>query len=440
MSYPVLRMDLSAEHYDDLPKLRGVISDYLSEWEKSYGADGENKSLSQRFYHVIQNAYNKSGKKRVVILIDEYDQPMLENLNNDEKRNEIRGELQGFYSVLKKADEFIRFAMITGVTKFTHVDIFSGLNNLMDISLMDDYNDICGVSESEFKSYFSESVKIFAEKNSSSISEVEKKFKNKYDGYHFSKKGEGIYNPFSLLKAFASGDANDYWFQSGTPSFLADAVKDFQVPAYDFGEAERTADQLMDQPVEKPDLYTILFQSGYLTIKGYNRETEEYRLGFPNEEVKKAFWQVLYRYFIAPYSSDNALSAKCFAQDLESGDINGFMARLQSIVASSNHGQERRMEVHFRNVISIVFHMLGYWPNVEVPVAAGFTDLVVKVKNYIYIFEFKIDSTPAKALEQIERKGYQLMYGADKRKVILIGAVFSKETGHLERWEYKSIS
>lgn len=432
-AYPVLHLDLSAESYNDPKRMFSIISRHLRRWEKLYGSDPETDTLAGRFENVIINASN-NGSTPVVVLIDEYDKPLLENLHRDELRENMSNELRGFYSVIKSCDEFIRFAMITGVTKFTHVSIFSELNNLKDISLLPDYNAICGISESEFDSYLGDAVKAFSAARGISEDEVRDAFRYNYDGYHFSAEGEGIYNPYSVINAFSDNEISDFWFQTGTPSFLAEAVRDYDAPAEDFGQSVRTAAQLMAVSDEHPDLIALLYQSGYLTIKGYDPLTKEYHLDFPNQEVRRAFWQSLYRYFVAPFSGDTALSASNFINDLETCDIDGFMQRLKSIVAASYHGQERRLEVHYQNIVSIVFHMLGYDPRVEVPSVFGFSDLVVKTRNFIYIFEFKVGSTPAKALQQIREKGYANPYLADSRQKVLIGANFANDPAELLAW------
>lgn len=294
-SFPVLRFDLSAANYNHPDVLINKISSYLDEMEERYGRS-EEKELGDRFRKLITNAYRKTGEK-IVVLIDEYDKPMLDSLHDDNLLDYLKSELRGFYSVLKESESMIRFAMLTGVTKFGKVSIFSGLNNLMDISMMPEFNEICGISEKEFHRDFKPSVKIFAEKNRISEEETFRRFKAFYDGYHFSSPSEDIYNPFSTLIAFVRNRLGAYWFATGSSTYLIKLIQRNHFLLRDMEGMKRTEAALSDITDSSSDIAPMLYQAGYLTIKDYDSNSDIYTLGFPNKEVSKGFWDSLGEYF-----------------------------------------------------------------------------------------------------------------------------------------------
>ena len=312
IKYPVLRVDLSNEDYLHLKSLVVKIKSILRDWENSFGLPpvddpDEEDSLGTRFARIIKHLHTVSGQP-VVVLIDEYDKPLLDSLHDDSLHDEMKSKLHGFYSTLKNCDEFIRFALLTGVTKFTHVSIFSGLNNLKDISLNPDYNAICGISESEFKDNFAESVSDFSKATGWTEEQVWQAFKYNYDGYHFSGNSEGVYNPFSILWAFDDHRIGHYWFASGTPSFLGEAMRKYNYNLSDIEGGKFTESQLSDISKPDKDYHALFFQAGYLTVKGFEPATlgripgrvipEKYTLGFPNMEVKSGFWNSLYTQYV----------------------------------------------------------------------------------------------------------------------------------------------
>ena len=304
LKYPVLRFDLSGENYDSPEKLKGKISLILSRYEEIYGKNPEAESLAARFESLIIEA-EKTGRQKVVILIDEYDKPLTDTLHDDSANEKLRNELAGFYGVMKGNDAHIQFAMLTGITKFGHVSVFSGLNNLNDISLSDDYNAICGVSESEFKKYFPASIKTVAEEYGVTDDEMWEAFRFNYDGYHFSKVKEGLYNPFSIMLSFYYKEIGMHWFTSGTPSFLVNALKLYKFPLNRLEGESFTKAQLTDITDPAKNWQALFFQAGYLTIKGYIpgtigpfQQLPKYTLGFPNEEVRYGFWTTLYDNYI----------------------------------------------------------------------------------------------------------------------------------------------
>ncbi len=429
-AYPVLRFDLSGESYEHPSKLEGKLNYLLSEYENIYGKNEAAESIGSRFSSLIRRAVEKTGRN-AVILIDEYDKPLLETMHDDGLHESMRLQLRGFYGVLKESDEFIRYAMLTGVTKFGQVTIFSGLNNLNDISMLRPYNSICGISESEFRENFKESVSRFAGTHGEKEDDVWEKFRKNYDGYHFCYPGEGIYNPFSVLTAFANSEIENYWFRSGSPDYL---IKIFKKTGFAFSDLEgqrSSGDELKDMTNPERNLVALLYQSGYLTIKGYDSVFKEYTLGFPNMEVSSGFWSSLYRNYVFQGDRQSTFDISRFVRDIFDGKAAEFMERLQSLIASVSPGTLKDKEVYFQNILQVVFSMAGFHTQTEITMASGRADMVVMSERFIYVFEFKIDSTAEAALQQIRDRDYAAPFKADSRQIFLIGANFSSETNNL---------
>lgn len=286
--YPVLRFDLSMDSFESVDKLVGFLSGKLDAWEEEYGVERvDSYSIAQRFERVIRGAYQQSGQ-RVVILVDEYDKPIVDALETPDVQQKMLQRLQGFYSVIKGSDAYIHFSMLTGVGKFAHLSIFSGLNNLNDISLDEPYNTLCGISEREMHGYFPESVKAFAVVNGISEDETWERFKKEYDGYHFSRNGEDIYNPFSVLNAFSKNKISDYWFGNGTPSFLVKLVRRNDIELGELDDVWLPKFVISNYLGSYDELVPVLLETGFLTIKAWNDDYQEAFVGFPNEEVKRA--------------------------------------------------------------------------------------------------------------------------------------------------------
>ena len=431
--YPVIRIDFTGENYQSPEKLLGKIDALLRHYEDLYGLPEGNMSVALRFRRLILTAGESTGK-RVVVLVDEYDKPLLDCIHDETLHEAHSQELQGFYSVLKECDAHIRFALLTGVGKFGHVSIFSGLNNLRDISLNPKYNALCGISESEFRADFGASIRRFAESNGVSEDEAWETFRQNYDGYHFARTGEGLYNPFSVLNAFADNEIKAYWFRSGTPSMLIGILRRYPFPLNDLEGSEVSESELSDITRPADNLRALFYQTGYMTIKGYDSEFGLYRLGFPNLEVKSAFWDVLYRDYVAPGTSTAVFGIKNFIMDVRRGRPDDFMKRLQSLIASISPGVERKKEIHFQNILEVVFKLLGLSVETEVTMASGRCDMIVRTADFVYLMEFKIDSTPQAALAQIREKGYARQFASDHRRIYLIGANFSTASNTLDSY------
>lgn len=296
--YPVLHLDLNTDKYDHKEVLEQRLNLFLSEWEERYGRNVNEVTLSQRFEGIIKRIFQKEGNP-VVILVDEYDKPLLQAIGNDELQSAYRNTLKAFYGTLKSQDRYIRFAFLVGVTKFGKVSVFSDLNNLTDISMDARYQTICGITEEEMHAYFEEGIRYVAENNEMTVEETCAKLKRRYDGYHFHQRSVGVYNPFSLLNTFAKGEFGSYWFETGTPTFLVQLLQRDKFYLPDLTQQQVTSDMLNTIDTINDNPIPIIYQSGYLTIKDYDKEFQIYTLGFPNEEVEEGFTNYLMHFFFS---------------------------------------------------------------------------------------------------------------------------------------------
>jgi len=432
--YPVMHLDLNTDKYDSKEVLEQRLNLFLSDWEEDYGRNINEVTLSQRFEGIIKRIAIKEGMP-VVILVDEYDKPMLQAISNKELQTAYRNTLKAFYGALKSQDKYIRFAFLTGVTKFGKVSVFSDLNNLTDISMDARYQTICGITEKEMHEYFEEGIKFVAENNELTIEETCEKLRKRYDGYHFHQKSEGIYNPFSLLNTFAKGEFGSYWFETGTPTFLVQLLQRDKFYLPDLTEQQVTADFLnsIDSIDESP--IPIIYQSGYLTIKDYDKEFQIYTLGFPNEEVEEGFTNFIMPYYMNTGSEGGPMFIRNFVMALRLGKPEAFMKRMQVLFADSDYKIVGDAELYFQNAFYVVTKLLGFYVDVERTISDGRIDMVAKTKDYIYIFEFKYDKDAHAALQQIEDKGYAKPFAADKRKLIKIGVNFSRQHRCIDDWK-----
>ena len=431
--HPVLHMDLNTEKYDTEASLENKLELTLKQWEAEYGYNPDEYSVATRFEGVIRRAAKKTGHN-VVILIDEYDKPMLQAISKPELQTEYRNTLKAFYGALKSCDAYIRFAMLTGVTKFSKVSVFSDLNNLRDISMVNQYAEICGISETELHTYFDEDIQALADKIGLSFDETCKQLQVNYDGYHFCYKSAGMYNPFSLLSTFANMQIGSYWFETGTPTYLVELMK---LHHYRVDEIEHivTSGPVLDSiDAASTDPVPVIYQSGYLTIKDYNAEFENYTLGFPNREVEQGFFRFLLPHYASVSTSKSPYEIQCFVGEVRKGDVDGFLSRLQTFFDDTPYELARDREVHYQNILYIVFKLMGFHTEVEYRTSRGRVDLVLKTSDYIYVMEFKLNGTAEEALQQIEEKGYASAFAADGRKVVKVGVNFSDETRSIERW------
>lgn len=437
--HPVLLLSLARYNPDRAGSLDSLLESYLLEsylyeWEKIYGKRTATTDISQRFNNVIISAFEKTGS-RVVILIDEYDAPIVGNLHDEKKQASMRDLLKSLYTNLKDCDDYIRFAMLTGVARFSKMSIFSGINNLKDISFNDRFAAICGITEDELRTKFSEGIANLADRLATDRNGALRVLKENYDGYHFTENCPDIYNPFSLLNALDDSKIKPYWFATGTPTFLVRMLQNrsgllpemFNEPVNEPMLSQNEADRL--SPV------SLMFQSGYLTIKSYDARTSRYTLGIPNLEVREGMFTDLASVY---FNHDkNFISNKVWDIRLcfEKGDVDGAMRLLRAFLASIPYNLSgKRPEIYFENNLYIIFSLVGVETNTEWFTSDGRIDVVVRVPRYIYLLELKLDRPVTEVLTQIERKDYGRQFECDGRKIVRLGIEFSHETRNIVRW------
>lgn len=439
MVRPVFHLDLNIGKYDTPESLDDMLEKNLSEWESLYGAKESERTFALRFAGVIKRAAEQTGH-RVAILVDEYDKPMLQAIGNAELQREFRNTLKPFYGVLKTMDGYIKLGFLTGVTKFGKVSVFSDLNNLKDISMRRDYIDICGITDEELHRYFDEDLHTLADTQGVDYETACREMQKRYDGYHFNFNTVGIYNPFSLLNTFDAMSFGSYWFATGTPSYLVYLLKKHNYRLEDIEGVEVTEDVLDSIDSEGTNPIPVIYQSGYLTIKGYDSEFKLYTLGYPNREVEEGFLKYLLPFYTDMSEAEGPFEIRKFVEEVRKGDVDGFFHRLQSFFADAPYevivGQapQRNVELFFQNVLFIVFKMMGFYTQVEYHTNRGRVDLVLKTDKYIYVMEFKQDASAEEALAQINDKDYAVSFVSDGRELIKIGVNFSSEMRNIEKW------
>ena len=470
----MLYFDFNTENYSDKQSMHSILHSHLSRWEKQYGADTADQTFSSRFKGVIQRVYQQTGKQ-VVILVDEYDKPLLQTMGVNETLNEdYRNTLKAFYAVIKTCDQYIRFAFLTGVTKFSKISIFSDLNNLEDISLQTDYAAICGITEQELVQNFASEIETLSSTEKLSRSETLAALKKQYDGYLFAKTGESVYNPFSLLSAFKAKDMGSYWFSTGTPTFLVNYLKEahYFIPDLD-GNVELDESGLQTYRAVAQDVLPILFQAGYLTIKEYISDLRLYKLGYPNNEVRYGFLHnLLPAYSDVPFGQTGVWVGR-FIQDIRKGNVNDFMERMQSIIAGISYdnfsnAELKLREQNYQTAVYLIFALMGQFVQTEVycysrtatdgggsmqqrrfgtaetrsqnytrMYSFGVADCVVCTADTVYIFEFKLsgNGSAEDAIVQIQKQNYAAKYKMDGKKIVLIGAGFDEATRTIRDWK-----
>jgi len=432
--YPVLHLDLNAENYNSIDSLERILNEHLCLWEQKYGASSAETSLSLRFKGVIRRAAESTGLPTVV-LIDEYDKPLLQAIGNKELQEQYKGILKAFYGVLKSVDAHLRFVFLTGVTKFGQVSVFSDLNQLKDISMDARYATICGITDDELRRDFQPELETLANNEGMTYEEVCQKMKRMYDGYHFRHNMEGMYNPFSVLNALDSAEFGSYWFATGTPTFLVELLKKTDYDLRDLEGVELPANLFADYRADADYPIPVIYQSGYLTIKGYNSRFKTYTLGFPNEEVEYGFLNFLLPYYTEIPTEKGEFNIMCFVKELEAGDAEAFLTRLRAFFAGIPYELNDKTERHYQAVFYLVFRLLGQYIDVEERSAKGRADAVVKTKDFVYVFEFKLDGSVDEALKQIDEKGYLLPYNIDNRQLVKIGISFDSVERNIGEWK-----
>ena len=433
--HPVLHLDLNAERYINTEELDNILQTYMRQWEEEYGSkESGNTSLSQRFRAVIRAAREKTGRG-VVVLIDEYDKPILQAIGNVHLQNEFRDTLKAFYGVLKSADADLKFALLTGVTKFGKVSVFSDLNNLNDISMDTAYHNICGITEDELHSVFDSEVEQLAQSNGQTKEEAYATLKRNYDGYHFDRrKACGIYNPFSVLNTLSKRTYGSYWFNTGTPTYLVELIKKADFNIEELSDYVASEDQLNSIHVDDIDPIPVLYQSGYLTVAGYDNRFDLFTLNYPNEEVKAGFINFLLPFYSKIKEKQAQAIISKFVTSIETGKADDFMRQLQSLMAGIPYEIIKDTENHYQNVMYIITKLMGLYVQAEYRTSYGRIDLLIGTSEYVYIIELKFEGTAEEALAQINEKQYSLPFDVENRKIVKIGANVSKETRNIEKW------
>ena len=432
VQHPIFHLDLNIEKYDSMESLGNILNDNLTRWENVYGRETSEVSFPLRFAGVIRRAHEQTGQ-RVVILVDEYDKPMLQAINNEELQQEFRNTLKPFYGVLKTMDGDIKFALLTGVTKFGKVSVFSDLNNLNDISMDNRYVALCGMTGEEIHRYFEADLRELASAQKMTYQETCDRLKESYDGYHFVENSEGIYNPFSVLNTFDKMKFGSYWFETGTPTYLVDLLKRNHYNLEQMAREETNSDVLNSIYADESPI-PVIYQSGYLTIKDYDSRFENYTLGFPNREVEEGFIKFLMPFYTRVNKVESPFEIQQFTQEIESGKPDAFLRRLQSFFADTPYELIRELEIHYQNVLFIVFRLVGFYVKVEYHTSEGRVDLVLQTHRYIYVIEFKLEGTAEEALRQIEEKHYARPFDEDSRQLFQIGINFDNKTRNIEKW------
>ena len=433
IEYPVLHFDMSMAKHVDKERLERLLDFMLSDYERTFGLDTTAGDANLRLTRLIKCAYEKTGKK-VVVLIDEYDAPLLDSNHLPELQNELREEMRKFFSPLKAQGEYLRFLFLTGISKFSQMSIFSELNNLQNISMRDDYSAICGITEQELRTQLKADIEMMAQANGETYEEACLHLKQQYDGYHFSEHSEDIYNPFSLFNAFAQKKYANFWFSTGTPTFLINILQQSNFDIRELDGTTATAEQF-DAPTSViTDPLPVLYQSGYLTIKGYDSEFQLYTLAYPNKEVRKGFIESLMPAYVHLPARENTFYVVSFIKDLRAGKLVECLERIRAFFASIPNDLENKQEKHYQTIFYLLFRLMGQYVDVEVKSAIGRADVVVKLHDAIYVFEFKVDGTPEEALEQINSKGYAIPYQPDHRSVVKIGVNFDSTTRTIGDW------
>ena len=426
IQYPVIQLDMSAVKDMEIDKMSSSIGIQLEEYEKKYSiAINDKLSNGARFYNLIKTAKAQTGKN-VVVLIDEYDAPLNAHLY-DGKLKEVKPKLQEIYQQLKVLEKDERFVFITGISKFSQVSIFSTINNLEKISMWDKFSDICGITHEELENYFHDDIEVLAEKHRCTYEKMMEQLVYQYDCYHFSKESPAMFNPTSILNAFAEGELNNHWFGTATSSYIIDHLKRHNADIKRLAPKTLFADDFDVSPEDYDSLWPILYQAGYLTIKGYEDEGKTYVLDYPNNEVRVGMMQNMMSYYFPRNISSGKVSMKQFYFALKAGQIDEAFTYLKDFLSEIPNILNNKEEKHFQTILYVMFTWLGFYTEVEVNTAVGRTDVVIKNSTNIFVLELKVDGTAEDALAQINSKNYSIPYKYDGREVVKIGVNISTE-------------
>ena len=432
--YPVIHLSLASVKETNKKEIDEIISNRLKSIEKEFGFRRESNGHGERLYNLIVNCYEKYGE-RVVVILDEYDAPLLNVLHEPDKLEEVRQTMRTLFSPLKDCDRYLRFLFITGITKFSQLSIFSEINNLKPISMLPEYATLCGFTQQELETTFEEGINELAQKKGLTREQTLDELRHTYDGYHFTADSPGVYNPYSIVNTLSDRDTKNYWFATGTPSFLVHMLKRFNT---DFSRVDgsEAMSSSFDAPTENMhSILPLFYQSGYLTIKGYNERARLYTLGFPNKEVKNGLMENLYPYYVTSDTDHRDTNIWRISEGFLNHDLDQVFQTLQAFLEGIPYQDSHFDENHWTQMLYVVFSLLGIYTESQVRTAKGRIDIVVKTADDVYVMEVKLDRPVKEALEQIDTKSYLIPYTIDGRRLTKIGMTFSTKERNVTEWE-----
>lgn len=432
-SFPVLRFYLNLEKYAEQGTLDNVLDNIFNEWEINFGVTRQAIGLSSRFHNIIKSAHEKTGHQ-VVILVDEYDKPLVGDLNNNDNFEHYRQRLASLYSNFKSSAEHIKLVFLTGVSRFSKLSVFSDLNNLNDITFFDEFSDICGISEKELEINFRPGIQKLSDKEGIGYDDALKELKENYDGYRFSKSGSDIYNPWSLLNCLDKSEISNYWNETGLPTILMEALKRVHADLEYAFDSYCSEDELKGMDLLSPNPTALMYQTGYLTIKDYLKETKEYRLGLPNHEVKKGFFNFLLPYYVECQRVPSNRIVSNIVRNFIQGKPDAAMKEMQAFFAGIDYKLKIDNENNFHNAFYLLTSLLGLSTRTEVSTSDGSIDILIETTKYIYVIELKYDHSAEDAINQIDSKLYARPFQTDHRKLFKIGVNFSSKSRCIENW------
>lgn len=433
VKHPVLHLDMSAAKHMDKDMLERYLADMLTDQEAVFGYKSEKLDPNIRLKDLVVTANRLTGRK-VVLIIDEYDAPLLDVVHEEQNLAALRRATQNFYSPIKSLDPYLEFVFLTGITKFAQLSIFSELNNLFNISMYDKYSAICGISSEELHTQMLPDVERLAEHLHLSVDETFERLKRKYDGYHFSKNSEDVYNPFSLIKALASGDISDYWFDSGTPTYIIKLLQKYNVGLRDLTGQDAGVSDFDVSPENMTTALPLLYQSGYLTIKHYDPMIDLYTLGYPNEEVRTGMVRSLAANYLTPAEGTNSSFVIKFVKAVIADDMEQALTLMRAYLAGVSYRLSNKTERDVQTIFYLVFSLIGSFIKVEEESAHGRADVVITLPSVVYVMELKFDGSADAALRQIDEKGYLIPYTADGKRLVKVGVNYSSEERTITEW------
>ena len=433
--YPVLHFDMSKGKHEDKDKLNRFLISQLSDNEENYGLQGAGDDANDRLSRLIKRLYKQTGRQ-VVMLIDEYDAPLLDVVHEEENLPKLRYVMRNFYSPLKGCEQYLKFVFITGITKFSQLSIFSELNNIGNISMDEEYAAICGITKEELAGQMAEDIEILAQKQGKTWEETLRDLTEYYDGYHFTWPSPDVFNPFSLMTAMKKGKTGAYWFETGTPTYVVEMLRKYDVEPDEIGE-DKVRESAFNAPIEGADDMTpLLYQSGYLTIKDYDKRLDRYRIDMPNKEVRLGLMESLLPNYMTKRKANKAMSLIPDLYDaMDRGDVDGAMRLLQAFLLTIPQTANTNYEGHYQQVLYIIFTLIGFYVDVEVHTSKGRVDMVMRTSDTLYLIELKIDKSAEAAMRQINLKDYASRFSLCGLPIVKVGVNFDTEERTITDWK-----